>query len=246
LPGPWRFDIDRASPVPPYFQVAQQLQATIEGSRLASGQRLDNELELAERVGVSRPTIRQAIQYLVDKGMLVRQRGVGTLEVRNQVRRSVALSSLYDDLTGAGRRPRTAVLVAQAEVADEPVALALRVPAGCPVVRLERLRYANDEPMALLHNWLPADLADLSAGLLQAHGLYELLRSAGVRLRVATQRIGARAAGAAEAKLLRTRRGAPLLTMARTTYDDTGRAVEYGTHVYRSEVHTFEIALVER
>ena len=65
-------------------------------------------------------------------------------------------------------------------------------------------------------------------------------------MRVASQRIGARAATATEARLLHERRGAPLLTMTRTTYDDSGRAIEHGSHVYRPTLYSFEIALVER
>jgi len=70
--------VDRASPVPLYFQLARQLEAAIEAGALASGSLLGNEIELAARLGLSRPTVRQAIQSLVEKGMLVRRRGVGT------------------------------------------------------------------------------------------------------------------------------------------------------------------------
>ena len=81
---------------------------------------------------------------------------------------------------------------------------------------------------------------------MESGGLYANLRSSGVRICVATQRIGARAAKAEEARLLAVKRGAPLLTMERTTFDDTGRAVEYGDHVYRSDTYSFETTLVER
>ena len=65
-------------------------------------------------------------------------------------------------------------------------------------------------------------------------------------MRIATQRIGARAATTAEAKLLHERKGAPLLTMERTAYDDSGRAVEFGSHAYRAQTYSFEVTLVER
>ncbi|MEU6308496.1 GntR family transcriptional regulator, partial [Streptomyces chartreusis] len=92
------FALDRGSPVPLYYQLAQQLEAAIEHGALAPGNLLGNEVDLSVRLGLSRPTVRQAIQSLVDKGLLVRRRGVGTQVVHSQVKRPLELSSLYDDL----------------------------------------------------------------------------------------------------------------------------------------------------
>ncbi|MEZ0070733.1 GntR family transcriptional regulator [Planotetraspora sp. GP83] len=239
-------DLDRSSPVPLYFQVAEQISEAIRRGDLPPGSRLDNEILLADRLGLSRPTIRQAIQYLVDKGLLVRKRGVGTQVVHGQVKRSVELTSLYDDLRRAGQEPGTRVLSIDTVAADDGMAEVLGLPAGTELLRVERLRYAAGEPLALLHNWLPLGTAPLSASALEERGLYELLRAAGVRMRVANQRIGARAATPAEARLLDEHRGAPLLTMVRTTYDDQGRAVEHGSHVYRASHYSLEVTLIER
>ncbi|GLW06534.1 transcriptional regulator [Microtetraspora sp. NBRC 13810] len=239
-------DLDRSSPVPLYFQVAEQIAEAIRKGDLPPGSRLDNEIQLADRLGLSRPTIRQAIQYLVDKGLLVRKRGVGTQVVHGQVKRSVELTSLYDDLRRAGQEPATQVLALDSVPAGEDVARILAVAPGTQVLRVERLRYAGGEPLAILHNWLPPGLAPLTAEGLEERGLYELLRGSGVRMRVANQRIGARAASAAEGRLLGERRGAPLLTMVRTTYDDQGRAVEHGSHVYRASHYSLEVTLIER
>ncbi|GAA2887551.1 myo-inositol degradation transcriptional regulator [Streptosporangium fragile] len=239
-------DLDRSSPVPLYFQVAEQISEAIRRGELTPGARLDNEILLADQLGLSRPTVRQAIQYLVDKGLLVRKRGVGTQVVHGQVKRSVELTSLYDDLRRAGQEPATRVLALESVPVEEEIAVILGLAPGTEVLRIERIRYAAGEPLALLHNWLPSGLAPLTADSLQERGLYELLRSAGVRMRVANQRMGARAATAAEARLLDERRGAPLLTMLRTTYDDQGRAVEHGSHVYRASHYSLEVTLIER
>src|SRR5689334_22867068 len=103
-------DLDRASPIPLYFQVAQVLEAAILDGRLAPGTRFDNEVYLAKQLGLSRPTMRRAMQYLVDKGVLVRRRGIGTRVVQPKVRRQLGLSSLYEDLEVSGQRPSTVVL----------------------------------------------------------------------------------------------------------------------------------------
>jgi len=99
----------------------------------------------------------------------------------------------------------------------------------------------------VMHNWLPADLAPvLTAEALETRGLYELMRGTGVHLRIATQRIAARGATAPEARLLQVRKGAPLLTMERLTYDGSGAAVELGSHVYNAETYSIEMTVVER
>jgi DNA-binding GntR family transcriptional regulator len=238
--------VDRASPVPLYFQVARQLEQAIESGVLPPGSRLDNEITLAEELGLSRPTMRQAIQYLVDKGLLVRKRGVGTHVARARVRRPVGLTSLFDDLTSSGQRPTTTLLSHTVEPASGVVAAALEVPEGTSVITLERLRRAGGEPLAIMRNHLRADLVPLQPDLLEERGLYEVLREAGVALASATQSIGARRATAAEAKLLDETRGAPLLTMRRTTFDDRGLVVEFGDHLYRASRYSFEVALTGR
>jgi DNA-binding GntR family transcriptional regulator len=238
--------LDRSSPIPLYFQVAGQIEAAIERGELRPGHRLDNEVDLAFRYGLSRPTMRKAIEELVAKGLLVRKRGVGTQVVQGRVKRPVELSSLYDDLAKSDQRPATRVVSIEKVSAEEDVATALGLATGSPVLALERLRFAQDEPLAIMRNWLPTDLGELDAETLRTGGLYELLRAFGIHMRIAQQRIGASAATTQEARLLGVRKGAALLTMQRTTYDDTGRPVELGRHVYRADSYTFELTLVGR
>jgi DNA-binding GntR family transcriptional regulator len=235
--------LDRNSPVPLYFQVAQHLEHLIESGELPTGTRLENEIDLADRLGLSRPTMRRAIQYLVDRGLLVRKRGVGTQVIHAKVRRQVELTSLYDDLAKARRQPSTRVLSFAVEPASDALGVELGIPAGTGIYVIERLRYADAEPLALMHNHVPADLLPLTQEDLEEHGLYDLLRANGINLRIAKQSIGARAATAAEARALGETKGAPLLTMQRAAYDDHGRAVEHGDHVYRSSRYSFDLTL---
>jgi DNA-binding GntR family transcriptional regulator len=226
--------------------VAEQLERAITDGTLIAGDRIANEISLADELGLSRPTMRQAIQTLVDKGMLVRKRGVGTQVVKSQIRRSVELTSLHDDLLRAGQEPRTRVLRLERVEADEPTAKELHLTPGATVWQLERLRLIGDQPLALMSNTLPLEVADLAAVDLAKIGLYAHLRRCGVHIRVAHQRIGALRADARAAKLLEGRKGDPLLTMQRTAYDDGGRAVELGSHVYRPELYSFEMTLVDK
>jgi len=240
-------DLDRSSPVPLYFQVSRQIEAAIERGDLEPGDRLENEIGLADRWGLSRPTMRRAIEELVDKGLLVRRRGIGTQVVHGRVKRKIELTSLFDDLSRSGQQPATDVLAHETVPADALVADRLGVPLGTEVVHLERLRSSAGEPLAVMRNWLPTDLAgSFSTEQLRTRGLYELIRATGVHLRVASQRIGARGSSTAEARLLGVRRGAPLLTMERTTYDGSGRAVELGAHAYQAETYSIEMTVVGR
>lgn len=237
--------LDRDSTVPLYAQVASQIESAIARGVLAPGARLDTEVQLATRLGLSRPTLRQALQDLVDKGLLVRRRGVGTQVVRASIKRPVRLSSLYDDLAASGREPSTVVLTHEVIPADAAVAERLAMPAGERVLHLRRQRFADGHPLALMTNYLPADLAPWSAEELAASGLYSLLRAAGIRICVASQRMGARLATAAEGRLLAERRGAALLTMERVGYDNSGRAVEFGASLYGASTYSFELMLVD-
>ncbi len=236
--------LDKASPVPLYFQVAQQLEAAIADGRLPPGTQLDNEIELTEQISVSRPTMRRAMEFLVDKGMIVRRRGVGTRVVQSRVRRPLELSSLFDDLRNAGQEPATTVLSNTVELATATVAEALGLAEKAPVIAIERLRLARNQPLARMRNYLPASLLQVRTEALEKQGLYELIRAAGIRLHAATQVVGARNATAAEARLLEENRGAAVLTMERIAYDDSGAAVEYGTHIYAATRYSFQMNLL--
>jgi DNA-binding GntR family transcriptional regulator len=235
--------VDRDSPVPLYFQVAQYLEQMIDSGELPMGARLDNETDLAGQLGLSKPTMRRAIEYLVGRGLLVRRRGIGTQVVHTKVTREVELTSLYDDLAKSGRDPATTVVSFGTEPAPDEVAAKLGIDPGTPVYVFERLRYAGAEPLALMRNHVPEHLLRLSAADLEAQGLYNLFRASGIGMRIAKQAIGARAATAAEARALGERKGAPLLVMERSVYDEQGRAVEHGHHVYRASRYSFDLTL---
>jgi DNA-binding GntR family transcriptional regulator len=194
-------DLDRSSPTPLYFQLAQAIEGAITGGDLSAGSKLENEILLAQRYRLSRFTVRRAVQELVGKGLLVRKRGVGTQVIQPHVRRSVELTSLYDDLTRAGEAPSTEVLSMKRMPAPADVAEALHIAAGVEIVVLRRLRRSHGEPLALLTNHLPGSFR-LAVADLTERGLYQYLRGQGVHLRVAHQRIGARLARAEEAQLL--------------------------------------------
>src|SRR5215213_4725071 len=221
--------LDHSSPVPLYHQAAQALEWAIEDGRLPRGSKLEGELDLAEQLGISRPTMRAALKQLVDKGLLIRRR--------------IALTSLYDDLKESGREPTTRVLDFEEIGCPPEVAEQLELGPDAPVLRLERLRIAGDDPIALMRNFVPVGLLGIGREDLERTGLYDLFRRAGITPHVATQRVGARKAGDEEAELLEMEPGDPVLTMTRTAYDTAGRPIEYGSHSYPAESYWLEMML---
>jgi DNA-binding GntR family transcriptional regulator len=238
--------VSHSSPIPIYHQIAEQLQQAIAAGNLAKGDFLPSEVELAESWGISRPTARRAIQELVERGLLVRKRGVGTQVVNAQLQRTMKLSSLHSDLVAAGRRPTTEVRIWQEKPADGNIAEVLEIPVGTPVMYLERLRLANGQPLALMRNWLLHDIAgDISLDELRTQGLYDLLRARRVRPRIAHQAIGAKSAAPDEATFLGLNTGSALLTMRRAMQDDSGRTVELGDHLYDAAHYSVEMTVVD-
>jgi DNA-binding GntR family transcriptional regulator len=230
--------LDRNSPVPLYFQLAQHLESDIRSGALKSGDRLENEVKIAEDLGLSRPTVRAAFRYLVEKELVHRRQGHGTVVTAEKVNRPVKLSSLYDDLADTGKRPTTKVLHNELVSASDLVKEALGLGSERLVTYLERQRYGDGEPIALMHNYYPSSLVTLSTELLEEHGFYELLRASGIFPARAVQRISAKNASSVEARLLNESKGTALVTMERTTYDDRGMAIEFAQHVYRASRYT--------
>ncbi|MDQ4214314.1 GntR family transcriptional regulator [Microbacterium capsulatum] len=236
--------LDRSGRIPLYYQIAEIIEAAIADGTLPTGIRLENEVSLGERLGISRPTIRRAIQELVNKGLLVRRRGIGTQVVQRPVTRKFELSGLYDDLLRGSRNPTTDLLVREVVPADAETAKILSVPEGVDVLHLRRLRYADGVPLAVLENSLPIEFASIADDDLRTRGLYGVLQGRGTQISVAYQQVGARGATAEEGRLLGIPEGAAVLTMERTAYNNDGRAVEFGRHCYRPDLYSFEMTLV--
>jgi GntR family transcriptional regulator len=237
--------IDRSSPVPLYHQLAEQLAEAINGGELQPGDAFENEVALGQRLSVSRPTVRRAIQELVGQGLLLRRRGLGTTVANRKIHRRAELTSLYDDLARAGESPSTSVLTHE-HVRDERVANALDLPTDTEFLAIVRLRCSDGAPLAILRNWLPSSMGDITREELEGHGLYAVLRERGVRPVVAHQSIGARTATAAERRHLGIRGSEPVLTMTRSAFDAVGKPVEFGDHCYRAANYAIEVTIDER
>ena len=240
--------LDRNSPVPLYFQLSKIIEQTILSGQLSPGDRLENEVSICARLSLSRPTVRRAIEELVNQGLLVRRRGLGTQVVHGQVTRGIELTSLYDDLLRSGKKPTTKILELRKQKASPAVAASLGVSINEEVIFLNRVRGAGKTPVAVMQNWIHPRYENLlsSQTELAGTGLYQWLRSQGAAIQVAKQKIAARRASLEEASLLEIDKNSPVLTMDRTVFDNTGEALECGQHCYRTDLYSFEFTIVER
>ncbi|MGY2872874.1 DNA-binding GntR family transcriptional regulator [Marmoricola sp. URHA0025 HA25] len=239
--------MDRENGGPLYLRLARHIETSIVDGHLSPGDRLDGEIGLAETLGVSRQTMRKAIDELVRSGLLVRRHGSGTQVLPTRADRTGGgVEGLYDELKRADRRPSTKVITLEVRGAEVDIAEELGLGPGDEVTYLERVREADGVPIAIMRNWIPTGLTELDARDLETHGFYEILRKGGVRMRMAQQSIGAEGASSVSARLLGVKKGMPLLTIETTTYADSGKPVELGRHEYRGDMYRFPVTKVER
>lgn len=236
--------LDRASPVPLYFQLAEQLTAAIAEGDALPGDPFENEVAMSVRLGLSRPTVRRAIHHLVDQGLLVRRRGLGTFVASRQVHRRVSKGSLFEDLAVQGRNPSTSVLRHEMET-NARAATALDLDPATELLALKRLRLADGESLAIMQNWLPPRHIAITREQLEARGLYSMLRDHGVGSVVAHQSVSARLPTGEERKLLDISSRLPVIAVQRTAFEPSGAPVEHAEHVYRSDGYTIDLVLEE-
>ena len=232
-PGPGR---------PAYRQIELQLLDLIGEGALAPGDRVPAERELALRVGVSRMTLRQALDGLVRRGLLERRGGQGTFVAARKVEQDLRVLRLYpDELRGQGVAETTAVLRSETVPAPSAVAVALGLDRGAPVHQIERLRTAAGAPLLAETAWLPAALLpDFLTAPLEG-SLWDALAASGHRVARAVEHLEPVLAGADEAHLLEVEEGAPLMLVERTSYDAGGVAVEHAVSTFRGDRTRFVV-----
>jgi GntR family transcriptional regulator len=217
---------------PAHAQIEAALEHAIERGQLAAGDRLPAERVLAQRFGVSRMTLRQALGELERHGLLVRNKGrYGGTFVAEPKLELAGTSALSDQLRGLGLAAGARVLSAQ-ERAAEPHERGL----GRRVYAIERVRLANGEPVALERGSYAVDLyPGLIDGPLDG-SLYELIRASYDDVPVrAQERLEPALARPDEAEALDVAAGAPVMLVERTAYAASGRPVEISRDVFRGD-----------
>lgn len=234
--------INRNGPEPLYDQVKEAIVAYIEQERLGPNDLLPSEREFCDRFGVSRLTLRKALERLIQEGLVFRRAGKGTfVSLPKLEQRLLVVTSFTEAIRQEGRTPGTQLL--GVEVAEESARICehLEIPLGSQVLKVRRLRSVDDQPFSLATSYLPHDLtSNLQAGDLQASSLYALLKDK-CHLELARSKVTVEAtvADAVEAALLHIKPGGPLFRMTGTLRTTTGRVIEYSRVLYRGDALRF-------
>ncbi|MCT2342811.1 GntR family transcriptional regulator [Niallia taxi] len=233
--------IIKDSHIPIYFQLEMEIKEIVKG--LNPGDPISSEREFSEKYDISRMTVRQAINNLVNEGILVRKRGKGTFVAEQKVEQPLSgLTSFSEDMRSRGLKPLTKILSFQQISSDKNIAAKLKIAEGVPVYEVSRLRLADESPMALEISYLPANIiTDLTEDTVYA-SLYEYIENElNLQISHATQTLESSLAQKSECSILQIEEGDPVLLIERFSYLQNGEAFEYVKSIYRGDRYKFVI-----
>ena len=229
--------ISESNRAPLYQQLQRALRDAIRNNRLIADEALPPERDIADEFGISRITVRKALDGLVTEGLLTRRQGAGTF-IAGRVEKSFSkLTSFSEDMLQRGRKPSSTWLSKSRGAVSSEESLMLGLSPGSLVYRFRRLRYADGTPMALEMATVPGDclpsleVVDIS--------LYAALEANGCRPTRALQRLRAVLFTPEQAQLLGVREGDPGLLIERRGFTSQGKTVEITQSYYRGDAYDF-------
>lgn len=238
IPG----ELDRESPVSVHIQLRELLRNYVLSSN-KSGRQLPSERDMAAHFAVARMTLRHAVQALVEEELLERVVGVGTFVARTKLDVTLKLTSYSEEMARRGMRPSARVLAFEQIRATARLARELQLEEGHAVIRLRRLLLADDEPMSVDENFLPAWRVP---GILDAgppSSLYNVLGERyGLVIEWGEDIIEANAATPSIARLLKVDIGAPVLRTERHAFVSRS-TVDYSVSFYRADRYKLRVPL---
>lgn len=231
-------DINRNGRTPIYEQIYQNLKFKIDNTEFTAGEAFPSERELAEKFGVSRMTVRQALNALKQDGLIYHERGIGAFVSKRKLDvHTRNLVGFTEEMIELGLKPSSKLLLAKIEKAEEETAKDLGIEIGEDVFHLQRLRLADDSPMAFEDAYLPAiRYPNLGQIDLEKMSLYEALETEyGVKMSHAEEFLEAMAVTKEIAANLSIKTGSPVLMVHRVVFSDANLAVESVRTYYRAD-----------
>lgn len=229
--------LDEQARGPLYQQLHHALRQAIEDKRLASDSALPPERDIANDFGVSRITVRKALDALAAEGLVQRRHGAGTFVAARVEKSFSMLSSFSEDMESRGRTTRSVWLRRSAGSVTPEEAMVLGLSPGSPVLRFHRVRYADNVAMALEYSSIPSRY--LASEKSVDASLYGALEKTGSRPVRALQRLRAVLFTPEQADLLAIEAGAPGLLIERRGFLADGQAVEFTQSYYRGDSYDF-------
>ena len=238
-------ELIRSEGIPIYVQIREALRAEITREVLKRGEKLPSENELASQFKVSRMTIRESIEDLVDEGLIYRRHGVGTFVAYPHLQRDhTRLTSFFDKAESDGVHVRATLLNKDVLSAKPKIAQALDIPVGSKVIRVKTLRFVDNVPITVHDAYVPHELfACILNENLEVQHLWTLFEKSGYKVKRAIQRLEAREATKDIAHLMKIKEGAPILFKERTVYADDGTPVEFTYCYNRGDIYSLTVAL---
>jgi len=238
-------ELIRSEGIPIYVQIREALRAEITREVLKRGEKLPSENELASQFKVSRMTIRESIEDLVDEGLIYRRHGVGTFVAYPHLQRDhTRLTSFFDKAESDGVHVRATLLNKDVLSAKPKIAQALDIPVGSKVIRVKTLRFVDNVPITVHDAYVPHELfACILNENLEVQHLWTLFEKSGHKVKRAIQRLEAREATKDIAHLMKIKEGAPILFKERTVYADDGTPVEFTYCYNRGDIYSLTVAL---
>jgi GntR family transcriptional regulator len=242
-------ELDPTTPLPLYAQVESILAANISDGTFSPGSRLPNEEELIKRYAVSRTTIRQAIQNLIRRGLVEIRRGKGTFVLQPKITQELtSLSGFVEDMRSLGRHPSARLLDKRIVPANESVARQLAIAKDTPVVRIQRVRLADNAPLSFDETYLPREIGEkVIENDLETEPIFSLLEQKyNTPLVEAEYRLEAVSADATVARALGIGVGSPIFLIERTSYSAKHQPIDYEKLYYRGDQVRFVTRLARR
>ncbi|MFD1672917.1 GntR family transcriptional regulator [Agrilactobacillus yilanensis] len=214
---------------PIYIEIHNKIRTDIEDGKWHIGQRIPAERELAKTFGVSRMTLRQAIQTLVDEGILERHVGSGTYVASRKVQERMSGTTSFTDLMQAqGKVPSSKTVSYHLASPTLSEVKRLELPQGNQVLRMERIRYADGIPISFETAAVPADLVEGFSKEEVTASLYHVLElKGGYQLGGAQQTVSATLASERIADYLKIKRNDAILKLRQVSFLQSGRPFEY-------------------
>lgn len=242
-----QLQVNKDIPVPLYYQLEQSLLRLIKKNVLSEGDLIPSEIDISTRLNISRPTVRQALNSMVESGYLVRNRGIGTFVTKPKITDQffIKLESYNDEMLRQDLVPKTKVLSFKKIRGIERINEKLNLDYSKSLIHLERLRYADDTPIVYLDTYLPYDeFSELLSFNLEQHSLYDLMKTkAGYDVEHAQRYIESVLAKEHEAKLLEIDVNDPICLTKSTSYVKDNKPVEYSVARYRGDKTKFLVEI---
>lgn len=235
-------ELERFSHIALYQQVAEHIETDIARQHFRPFQKLPSEFELMKQYGVSRITVRQALDLLVRRGLIVRKHGKGSFVTGPALEHELhELRGIYETIQATGMSLRTRLLAFSPSEPPEEVRETMR--SGSRLMRLKRVYYVGDVAIGLIVCWLPPAANRLVREDAEANTIYGLLRILDLDVNRADLTISGRPAGRRLSRLLCTPASAPLLVLERASFGAAGVPREVTRFYVRSEGYRFALSL---